>query len=74
MCIRDRPCDDPDADFKEITFAVRDVNAHLVCRLCDGYYRDAQGRKRAIQFRFNVSVPRARVPEKASMLRDRSER
>ena len=35
------PCDDPDADFKEITFAVRDVNAHLVCRLCDGYYRDA---------------------------------
>ena len=33
-----------------------------------------QGRKRVIQRRFNVSVPRARVPKKASMLRDRSER
>ena len=32
------------------------------------------GRKREIQDRFNMSVPRARVPEKASMLRDRSER
>jgi hypothetical protein len=32
------------------------------------------GRKRVIQVRFNMSVPRARVPEKASMLRDRSER
>ena len=32
------------------------------------------GRKRVIQVRFNVSVPRARVPEKASTLRDRSER
>jgi hypothetical protein len=32
------------------------------------------GRKRVIQRRFNVSVPRARVPEKASTLRDRSER
>ena len=36
--------------------------------------RAAQGSKRVIQRRFNVSVPRARVPEKASMLRDRSER
>ena len=33
-----------------------------------------QGRKRVIQRRFNVSVPRARVPEKSSTLRDRSER
>ena len=32
------------------------------------------GSTRAIQRRFNVSVPRARVPEKASTLRDRSER
>ena len=32
------------------------------------------GSKRVIQRRFNVSVPRARVPEKASTLRDRSER
>ena len=32
------------------------------------------GRKRVIQVLFNMSVPRARVPEKASMLRDRSER
>jgi hypothetical protein len=32
------------------------------------------GRTRVIQRRFNVSVPRARVPEKASTLRDRSER
>ena len=36
--------------------------------------RDRQGRTRVIQRRFNVSVPRARVPEKASTLRDRSER
>ena len=33
-----------------------------------------QGRTRVIQRRFNVSVPRARVLEKASTLRDRSER
>ena len=33
-----------------------------------------RGRKRVIQRRFNVSVPRARVPEKASTLRERSER
>ena len=32
------------------------------------------GSKRVIQRRFNMSVPRARVPEKASTLRDRSER
>ena len=31
------------------------------------------GGTRVIQRRFNVSVPRARVPEKASALRDRSE-
>ena len=33
-----------------------------------------QGSKRVIQLRFNMSVPRARVPKKASTLRDRSER
>ena len=32
------------------------------------------GRKRVIQRRFNVSVPRARVTRKTSTLRDRSER
>jgi len=32
------------------------------------------GRKRVIQVLSNMSVPRARVPEKASVLRDRSER
>ena len=32
------------------------------------------GRKRVIQRRFNVGVPRARVPEKTFTLRDRSER
>ena len=32
------------------------------------------GSKRVIQCRFNVSVPRARVPKKASTLRDRSKR
>ena len=36
--------------------------------------RDDLGSTRVIQRRFNVSVPRARVPEKASTLRDRSER
>jgi hypothetical protein len=35
--------------------------------------RVRQGRKRVIQRRFNVSVPRARVPEKASTRRERSE-
>ena len=38
-----------------------------LCRL-------ARGRTRVMQRRFNVSVPRARVPEKASALRERSER
>ena len=35
---------------------------------------DGLGRTRVIQRIFNVSDPRARVPEKASTLRDRSER
>ena len=38
--------------------------------LCGG----RQGRKRVIQRRFNVSVPRARVSETAPALRERSER
>ena len=33
-----------------------------------------QGRKRVIQRRFNVSVPRARISERAPTLRERSER
>ena len=36
--------------------------------------RPDQGRKRVIQRRFNVSVPRARVSETAPTLRERSER
>ena len=36
--------------------------------------RDDRGRTRVIQRRFNVSIPRARVLEKTSTLRDRSER
>ena len=37
------------------------------------WIRSEQGRKRVIQVRFNMSVPRARVPEKASTRRERSE-
>jgi len=40
----------------------------------DGVIGDIQGRKRVIQRRFNVSVPRARVSETAPTLRERSER
>mmetsp|Transcript_3424 Transcript_3424/g.11880 ORF Transcript_3424/g.11880 Transcript_3424/m.11880 type:complete len:228 (-) Transcript_3424:2-685(-) len=36
--------------------------------------RRVRGSTRVIQRRFNMSVPRARVPENASTLRDRSER
>ena len=36
--------------------------------------RVRQGRKRVIQVRFNMSVPRARVPAKASTRRERSQR
>ena len=36
--------------------------------------RNAQGRKRVIQPRFNVSVPRAHVSKSAPTLRERSER
>jgi hypothetical protein len=35
---------------------------------------ELKGRTRVIQRRFNVSVPRARVPETALTLRERSER
>ena len=35
--------------------------------------REVRGRTRVIQRRFNVSVPRARVPETASTRRERSE-
>ena len=38
-----------------------------------GTLRLHRGRKRVIQVRFNMSVPRARVPEKASTRRERSE-
>ena len=40
----------------------------------DGGRRHRLGSTREIQRRFNVSVSRARVPNKASTLRDRSER
>jgi predicted nucleic acid-binding Zn ribbon protein len=43
----------------------------LVCR---EYAVADLGRKRVIQRRFNLSVPRARVPETAPKLRERSER
>ena len=43
-------------------------------RLGHGVARERLGRKRVIQVRFNVSVPRARVPEKSSTLRGRSKR
>jgi hypothetical protein len=39
-----------------------------------GDRRRPLGGTREIQRRFNLSVPRARAPEKASTLRDRSER
>ena len=45
-----------------------DVVAEGVVRLAD------LGRKRVIQRRFNVAVPRARVPKKDVHVRDRSER
>ncbi|KAJ8611990.1 hypothetical protein CTAYLR_004403 [Chrysophaeum taylorii] len=32
---------DTDQDFRMIKFKARDVNTHLVCRLCDGYFQDA---------------------------------
>jgi hypothetical protein len=57
----------------------RDVLVRTTC-IPDGAGRHvfieggAQGRTRVIQRRFNVSVPRARVTQKASTLRDRSER
>jgi len=35
------PEDDESRDFRSVTFRARDMNAHLVCRLCDGYFRDA---------------------------------
>ena len=44
------------------------------CGLFAGPHGRLPGRKRMIQLRFNVSVPRARVPAKASTLRDRPER
>ena len=43
-------------------------------RVCYEHEGEPQGSKRVIQLRFNMSVPRARVPKKASTLRDRSER
>ena len=51
-----------------------DVRASVHDAMADGRDRRHLGRKRVIQRRFNVSVPRARVPGKAPTLRDRSER
>ena len=53
-----------DAESKDVVDAFR----------IDGTTGGGQGRTRVIQHRFNVSFPRAPVPEKASTLRDRSER
>ena len=50
------------------------VHGQREAPVLDGGRRGLLGRKRVIQRRFNVSVPRARVPGKASTLRDRSER
>jgi hypothetical protein len=44
------------------------------CAPAPWYGGGYQGRKRVIQRRFNVSVPRARVSETAPTLRERSER
>ena len=49
----------------------KDVNRDVFLAVLTG---DARGRKRVIQRRFNVSVPRARVSETAPTLRERSER
>ena len=60
-----------------VTFLARGCDAWGVegsAAFCELARRAAQGRTRVIQRRFNVSVPRARVLEKASTLRDRSER
>ena len=46
----------------------------VAANFVDATNRDRQGRKRVIQVRFNMSIPRARVLEKASALRGRSER
>ena len=57
----------PGHDFSKQTFAhVSDVMRLYTILKHGGIYldRDAQGRTRVIQRRFNVSVPRARVPEK----------
>ena len=35
---------------------------------------EVMGHERVVRVRFNMSIPRARVPEKASTLRERSER
>ena len=53
-------------------FAADGTAAWRNCDFCS--WGSAQGRTRVIQRRFNVSVPRAPVLEKASTLRDRSER
>ena len=53
---------------KEVVVAPREVRRGDERQVAD------LGRTREIQRRFNVSVPRARVPEKAFTLRDRSER
>ena len=52
--------------------AMRNATRHLDALV--GREGSVQGRKRVIQRRFNVDVPRARVPKKDVHVRDRSER
>ena len=54
--------------------AAKLIEFERASRLPPAAARIYQGRTRVIQRRFKVSVPRARVLEKSSMLRDRSER
>ena len=50
------------------------IAANSAALLYRGEVHGHLGSTRVIQCRFNVSVPRARVPEKASTRRGRSER
>ena len=61
---------DPGAARSPVTAARRARDAAKSAKGMFGFV----GRERVIQRRFNVSVPRARVPQKASTLRERSER
>jgi hypothetical protein len=61
---------DPGAARSPVTAARRARDAAKSAKGMFGFV----GRERVIQRRFNMSVPRARVPQKAYALRERSER